>query len=342
MAMTRPFTIIGENIHASRVFLRKGRRITESPDGREAVRYRDPDGAWALLPLPEGYEERQVYDEGRVKHVMVAIEQGMSDDEALSAAGVAYLHYEARRQIKAGADFLDVNVDEVSPFPERQLAAMAWLVPTVQAAVDTPLSIDSSNPEIIAAGLDVYDRRAGRPIVNSASLERPETLGMVKERDGRVVASAFGATGMPNSAQERVDNVAQLLEIAWAEDIAPDDIYIDALVFPIATDPECGNYYLDAVRSFRDKYGEDVHITGGLSNVSFGIPARKIINEVFIYLALEAGIDSGIIDPLSTKLDEIGNMDPADKAFALAADALSGADPYCIEYLTAYRAGELD
>ena len=340
--MDESFTIIGENIHASRVLLRKGRRVVEGDDGREAIRYRESDGNWALLPLPDGYEGRQEYNEGRIKHIMVAIEQGMSQDEALSAAGVAYIHYEARRQVEVGAHFLDINVDEVSPFPERQLAAMEWLVPTTQAAVDVPLSVDSSNPEIIITGLGSYDRRSGRPIVNSASLERPEVLKMVAERDCRVIASAFGETGMPNDAQERVDNVAQLMEIAQAEGIALGDVYIDPLVFPIATDPECGNYYLNAVRAFRDAYGQEVHITGGLSNVSFGIPSRKLINQVFIYFALEAGIDAGIIDPMPIKLHEIRELDPTDKAFTLAANALTGKDPYCIEYLTAYRAGELD
>lgn len=335
------FTIIGENIHATRVLLRKGRRVTVLEDGTEAVVYKDGQGSTSYLKVPDSYKRTQPYEQGQIKHFMIAILKGIGDDPAEQEEGRAYIHHGVRRQVPRGAHYLDLNVDEVSPKIEVQIRAMQWLVKTVQEVSPLPPSVDSSNADIIEAGLSVYDRRAGRPLLNSLALERLETIEMVKQFDAKVILTAAGASGMPQDDEERVENVNRLMEAVQSADIPLDDIHIDALVFPISVSPQFGLHYLDAVRELRSIYGADVHITGGLSNVSFGLPNRKLINDTFIYLGLEAGIDSGIIDPVQSDMTRVFELDIHSEPVKLARDMLEGRDDYCVNYIQAWRDGRL-
>ena len=123
--------------------------------------------------------------------------------------------------------------------------------------------------------------------------------------------------------------------------IGLDDLFVDALVLPVAVDPEVGLHFLDAVSALRGAFGPALHLTGGLSNVSFGLPLRKLINDVFIDLAAGAGADSGIIDPVANDPRRIFAQDRASRPNRLAADLLTGADPYGGEFLMAFRSGEL-
>ena len=106
-------------------------------------------------------------------------------------------------------------------------------------------------------------------------------------------------------------------------------------------DSSFGQHYLDAVREIRTKYGPDIHITGGMSNVSFGIPCRSLVNDVFVDLAVDAGADGGIIDPVTRNINEILNMDRSTKPYGLAKDMLLGQDRNCKNFLRAFRQGEL-
>ena len=335
------FTIIAENIHATRVVLRNGRRVTTLEEGSEAVTFKGESGEDRYLRVPESFKSTQVYQQGQIKHFMIALHKGIGDDPAEQAEGAAYVRYEARRQASAGAHFLDLNVDELSYRIDDQKQAMAWLVRTVQEVSPIPLSIDSSNPEIIAAGLAEYDGGAGRPMINSVALERLETLDLVKQHNARVIVTAAGMEGMPEDEDERVANVNQVIEAVRSADIPLSDVYIDGLVFPIAVSPQFGSHYLEAVRELRGLYGTEVHITGGLSNVSFGLPKRKLINDTFIHLALEAGIDAGIIDPIQSKMPEVFNLDAESKGVQLAREMLLGQDEYCVNYIKAWRENKL-
>jgi 5-methyltetrahydrofolate--homocysteine methyltransferase len=137
-----------------------------------------------------------------------------------------------------------------------------------------------------------------------------------------------------------VANASKMVEAAFDAGIAPADIYIDPLIFPISVDDAFGSHALDAIAELRQRFGPEIHVTGGMSNVSFGIPARKLINEAFLKLAIEAGADSGIIDPVSTDIERVRGLDIDSGAHALARDAITGADPGCRRFLKAYRAGE--
>ena len=335
------FTIIGENIHATRVLLRNGRRAVTLDDGTEAVPFKGDSGEDRHLTVPEWFKATQPYEQGQIKHFMIAVRKGIGDDPEEQEEGAAYVRHEVRRQTAAGAQYLDLNVDEVSYEVEVQKRSMKWLVETVQEASTLPASIDSSNSEIIAEGLAAYSGKAGRPMINSVALERPETLDMVVEHNGRVIATAAGIDGMPQNAEERVDNVNTLMEMVQSKGVPLSDVFIDALVFPISVDPQFGNHYFDAVRELRTTHGEKVHITGGLSNVSFGLPKRKLVNDTFIYLGLEAGIDAGIIDPVQSKIGLAFDLDTQSEPVRLASDMLLGKDDFCMNYIQAFRDGKL-
>jgi len=331
------FTIIAENIHATRIVLRNGKKATTLEDGTEAVTFQSESGEERFLTVPESFKSTQPYEQGQLKHFMIAMSKGIGDDPEEQAEGAEYIAYEVRRQVATGAHFLDLNVDEISYKLDVQQAAMAWSVRTVQEVSPVPLSIDSSNPEIIAAGLAEYDGRTGRPMINSVALERLETLDLVKSHDAKVIITAAGASGMPDDDKERVANIREVMSAAKSAEIPMEDVYIDCLVFPIAVASQFGNDYLNAVSEIRNLYGPEVHITGGLSNVSFGLPRRKLVNDTFIYLGLEAGIDSGIIDPIQSKLQDVFDLNVETEGVRLAREMLLGQDDFCVNYIQAWR-----
>ena len=335
------FTVVGENIHATRVVLRNGRRAVTLDDGAEAVPFKGESGEQRYLTVPEWYKSTQPYEQGQIKHFLIAMMKGISDDPAEQDQATAYLHYEVRRQTAAGASYLDINADEVHYNLETQKRAIRWAVETVQEVSPIPPSVDSSNSDIIAEGLAVYDGRAGRPIINSVALERTDTLDMIKKHNARVIAMATSGTGMPQNAEERLENTNAIMEQMQSRGVALNDIFVDAIVFPISVDSQNGNSYFDAVRAIRKAYGNELHIGMGLSNVSFGMPKRKLINETFIHLALEAGIDSGIIDPIQTKLGAVFELDTESEPVRLASDMLLGHDDFCANYIQAFRDGTL-
>ena len=146
------FTIVGENIHATRVLLRNGRRAVTLEDGTEAVPFKGESGEQRYLTVPESYKSTQPYEQGQIKHFAIAMRKGIGEDPAVQEEGAAYLRYDVRRQVSAGASYLDINVDEIHYDLDTQKQAMRWAVETVQEASHVPLSIDSSNSEIIAEG----------------------------------------------------------------------------------------------------------------------------------------------------------------------------------------------
>lgn len=339
--LAKDFIIIGENIHATRVVLRNGKRVATTAAGIEAIVYSASDGATRHLAIPDEIKKSQDYEEGRVKHVKIAVKAAMSGREPEASEGLAYLGSLVRRQEQGGADYLDLNVDEISLRPQEQKDAMEWLVRTIQAMTTLPIAIDSSDVETIQRGMEACDRNAARPLLNSASLERIEALDLARRYNSPVIVTAAGEKGMPQNDDERVANASRMVDAALAKGIAARDIYIDPLVFPVSVDGEFGNHCLRAIRRLRERYGPQIHITGGLSNVSFGIPARTLLNDVFIVLATEAGADSGIIDPVSSPLERVFSIDRQSRAFQLAEDALLGRDRNCKNFLRAYRKGEL-
>ena len=340
--MSDTFIVIGENIHTTRVLRRKGSRISDLGDGSLAVNYRTRTGEVRYLPIPEAARTTQDFEEGRVKHVQIAVRAAMSDG-ADAAEGLRYLHRLAQRQEDAGAHFLDLNVDEISLHLEEQQGAMRWLVAAIRRASALPLSIDSSNVDIIRAGLEAWSDGANgaHGLLNSASLERLDALDLARDHNAQVVVTAAGESGMPNDTGERVANASRVVDAALERGIPAADIYVDPLVFPIAVDQQFGNHCLDAIAELRQRYGDELHITGGFSNVSFGMPQRRLINDVFLRLAIDAGADSGILDPVTSHIDDVLGLDRDSRRYRMAADLLLGNDQYCAAFIRAHRKGEL-
>ncbi len=334
------FTIVGENIHCTRVVRRGGIRGHVFEDGSEAVKYR-MNGETHFVRVPDHFTSTQPYEQGNLKHFMIAVWKGVNCGGDDAAEGEAYIKYEIDRQTKAGADYLDLNVDEISHRIEEQKAAMRWLVDCFQRLANVAPSIDSSNSEIIEAGLERYEGGLGRPMVNSVALERLETLDLIKDYDAKCIVSSASESGMPKNAEQRVENASRVIDAALERGIELSDVYIDPLFFPVSVDASYGPHALDSISMLRERFGDEVHITGGMSNVSFGLPKRALVNEVFVKLAIEAGADSGIIDPIQVKIDRALALDEESEGVKYAMALLKGQDDFAMNYISAYRNGEL-
>ena len=340
--LDREFFVIGENVHTTRIVLRKGKRVTENPEGLESVQYKDSDGIERFLVIPNEVKKTQDYEEGRVKHVKIAIQSAMGDHVPSANEGMQYLRQMILKQVAKNADFIDLNVDEISLNPAEQKTAMRWLVHTAQDISSIPLSIDSSNIETLEAGLETCRLNGVQNMLNSASLERIEALDLAKRYNTAVIVSAAGNSGMPQNDDERVQNASRMVDAALDKEIQPKNIYIDPLIFPISVDSEFGNHAFEAIRRLRERYGPEIHITGGFSNVSFGIPCRRLVNNVFLNLVIQAGADSGIIDPITSGLDHVLSMERTSIPYKLTENMLLGRDRFCKRFLRAYRKGELN
>ena len=334
------FILIGENIHCTRVLKREGKRVSQREDGRDAIVY-EVNGNKKFLPIPELFLKSADWTNGKVKHCAAAIWQGMRGTGADQEAGMEYLQMLARKQEEAGATFLDVNVDEFSMDIQERIRVMEWTAALIQKASVLPLSIDSSNAEIMRAGLRACDRARGRPMVNSISLERLALLDVLKDYQPAVVASAAGEKGLPATVEERRVNLERLIPQLTTRGIDMGWVHVDPLVYTISTDPNNGKIFLDSVAAIRRTYGPAIHVIGGLSNVSFGMPCRKLINQVFAWLAVEAGGDGGIVDPLQINAGILSALDTRSESFQLARALLKGEDEFGMNFITAYREGKL-
>ena len=331
------FIIVGENIHCTRVLKVGGKSVQPAGNGQYAIFYK-AGGKPKQLPVPQVFVDTAAWKDEKVKHCAVAIWQGNYGDKA---AGMDYLQNLAREQEAAGATYLDINVDEFSTDHDEKIRMMKWTVDVVQKAVKIPASVDSSNTDILRAGLQACDKSRGRPMVNSVSLERVPAIQVAAEFKAVVIASAAGEKGLPANTEERLVFLAQLMPKLQAAGFDKPAIHVDPLVFPISTDPVNGTGFLSAVSAIRRKYGRDIHIVAGLSNISFGMPNRKLINQVFSWLACEAGADGGIVDPLQINKNILNGMDVASDGFKLARALLLGEDEFGAEYISASREGRI-
>lgn len=239
-----------------------------------------------------------------------------------------YIIEDVKKQQEAGAAFIDVNAGARIGHEEED---MQWLLDTIQPNVTLPLALDSPDPAILEMAFHMVDKT---PMINSISLEKERFDAMMPFLSGKeckVIALCMDDAGMPGSANDIVDRARKLVEELNNIDIPTYNIYVDPLVQPISTDTAKGTMVLDAVRAIKAEFPE-VHITGGLSNISYGLPQRKIINRTFVTLMMDAGMDSAIIDPLDNKI----------MATIFTADMLLGKDQFCMNYLKGVRAGQIE
>jgi 5-methyltetrahydrofolate--homocysteine methyltransferase len=339
--ISKEFLIIGENVHTTRAITNKSPRLVEN-DGVQGLGFESVEGEKLFLPLSEEIKSSQEYRQKRIKHMKLAVQTGMSNSSD-SHVAVQYVRKAVVDQENAGANFIDINIDEISVDPKDQAKAMDWLVGQVGEMTDLPLSIDSSLLELIRTGLEAAsnNQKSNRVMLNSASLERSEALDLAVEFNAKVIVTAAGESAMPSGVNERVENASKMINSALEMGIDMGDIFVDPLVFPISVDSSYGKDSLEAITEIRKKFGDEIHVTGGMSNVSFGIPMRSVINTVFLALVIEAGADSGIIDPIMNPIDQVINVDRSSESYVLAENTLLGKDEFCGEYISAWREGRV-
>ena len=235
----------------------------------------------------------------------------------------------AIKQVEAGANYIDVNC---GTFPSREGELLEWLVKTVQSVVNTPLCIDSPSPKALKRALKA--NKIGQPLINSITAEKERynsVLPLIVEFKASVVALCMDDAGMPETAEDRCRIAARLVEGMTKEGIKLEEIYLDPMIRPVATGSHYGVVALDTIRRIMKEF-PGVHTTCGLSNISFGLPGRKLVNQAFLISAIGAGLDSAILDPLDKKI----------MSFVYAAEVLNGRDDYCMNYITSFREGRME
>ena len=233
----------------------------------------------------------------------------------------------AKDEFDAGANYIDVNA---GIFVGKEPEYLTWLVETVQQSVEAPCAIDSPDPKAIEAALKVHK---GIPMINSISLEKEryeKLLPIISGTEYKIIALCMSDEGMPETTDQRMTIADKLINGLVQNGIALGNIYVDPLVQPVATNSRFGVEFLDAVEKIMTTF-DRVHTICGLSNISYGLPERKFMNQVFMAMAIAKGLDGAIINPL----------DKAMMANIIAAETLIGTDEFCMKYLDAYREGKL-
>jgi cobalamin-dependent methionine synthase I len=256
---------------------------------------------------------------------------GRSIAEAIKKRDGAFIAKLAVNQAEAGADFIDVNAGAGQTSKEEQIADMEWLIDVVQEATDKPLTIDSDVPDIIQVALNRY--RGEKVMVNSVSAE-PERLESIAplahERNAWLAALAMGSEGIPDNVEKRIEACDIIMNYVTRLGMAEEQILFDPLVIPISVDARQGMVTLKTIEQIKAKF-PNAKTVMGLSNISFGLPSRKLVNRSFLLMAAYAGLDAAILDPLDTRIMSIAKI----------ADMLTGNDPFCKTYVRAYRKGEI-
>ena len=239
--------------------------------------------------------------------------------KAIAEKDADLIRERARMQAEAGATFLDVcaSVEE-----DVEVETLKWMIDLVQEVTDTPICVDSPSAKSCVAAIP-FCKRPG--LINSVSLEgdKIDTIfPVIADTDWECVALLCDNDGIPDSVERRMKIFFGIMEKAKQYGIAPSRLHIDPLVVTLGTDQTALTVFADCCRRIKYEYPE-IHITSGLSNISFGLPVRKNINQAFMVLAMNAGMDSAIVDP--TNKNMIGMI--------YATNALLERDEYCLDYI---------
>lgn len=247
--------------------------------------------------------------------------------QAIANKDIEFLTNLAKDQTAAGADFIDVNVGAVLGDRGYQETTMEWLVEVVQSATDKPLAIDSDVPGVIEAAFRKY--QGDTVMINSVNAE-PERLKVVGdlavEHKALLVALAMGELGIPSTIEERLDACELIMTHLTRIGLREEQVFFDPLVLPIAVDSTQGLVTLRTIQEIKSRYPSAKTVMGA-SNISYGLPRRGMINRAFLIMAVSAGLDAAILDPLDAKM----------MSFVTVADMLSGNDPSCKGFIRAHR-----
>jgi 5-methyltetrahydrofolate--homocysteine methyltransferase len=247
---------------------------------------------------------------------------------AIEAEDVETIQKVAADQAEAGANYIDVNA---GIFVGKEPEYLTWLVETVQDVTETPCAIDSPDPKAIEAALSVHK---GTPMINSISLEKDRydnLMPVVAGTDYKVIALCMSDEGMPETVDDRLKIADKLVNGLIQNNVKVENIFVDPLVQPMSVNTSFGVEFVNSVEAIMSKF-PGIHTACGLSNISYGLPARKFMNQTFMVMAIAKGLDGAIMNPLDKKM----------MANIIAAEALAGKDEYCMNYLKAFRAGKFD
>jgi len=244
---------------------------------------------------------------------------------AIEGRDAAAIQQVAKDQAEAGADYIDVNA---GIFVGQEPEYLTWLVQTVQQVTDTPCAIDSPDPAAIEAALDVH---RGTPMINSISLEKEryeKLMPIIAGTDLKVIALCMSDAGMPQTVDDRMKIADEMVNGLLRNNVKLENIFVDPLVQPVSVNDTFGVEFINAIEKIVSTF-KGIHTACGLSNISYGLPARKFMNQTFMTMAIAKGLDGAIINPLDRRM----------MANIIAAEALAGKDNFCMNYLKAFRAG---
>jgi len=248
-------------------------------------------------------------------------------NEAVEKRDAAYITVDVHKQAQAGANYIDVNAGSRIG---SEMEDMNWLVEVVEAAVEVPLSLDSPDPNVLLA---LAKKAKKKPMINSTTAEKPRFESMkavMQQRECEVVALCMDERGIPNAVDQALENASFLVKNLTRLGIPIERIHLDPMIQPISVNSKNGPLALETIRRVHQEF-PGVHTICGLSNVSFGLPHRFLVNRTFMILCIGAGLTGAIVDPLDQKM--MSNI--------LVAETLVGRDDYCVKYLKANRAGTL-
>lgn len=233
----------------------------------------------------------------------------------------------AKQQAEAGSNYIDVNVGTGIGSREDELQAMKWAVETIQSEVQTPLCIDSADPGVLEIGLKSRD---GRPsMVNSVKAEKEsleKVLPLASTYSAPVIALTLDESGIPKTVDDRMQAAEKIVSACVRFTVPIENIFFDLLVMPISTDVKHGLKTLAAITEVKKQFPGCKTVLG-ISNISYGLPARGRLNAAFLYMAVYAGLDAAIIDPLDHEIS----------AAVKTAEVLVGRDRHCRKYTKAFR-----
>jgi 5-methyltetrahydrofolate corrinoid/iron sulfur protein methyltransferase len=233
----------------------------------------------------------------------------------------------AKQQAEAGASYIDVNVGTGIGSREDEIQAMQWAVETIQHEVETPLCIDSADPAVLEGGLK---SRNGRPsLINSAKAEQEsldEVVPLASTYNAPLVALTMDEEGMPKTVQDRLRAGEKIAAACQRYGVPIEKVFFDLLVMPISTDVKHGLITLSAITEIKKAFPGSNTVLG-ISNISYGLPERGRLNSAFLHMAVCAGLDAAIIDPLDEEI----------AAAVKTAEVLVGRDRHCRKYTRAFR-----
>ncbi len=233
----------------------------------------------------------------------------------------------AEKQVQAGATYVDVNVGTGIGTRQDEIANMDWAVSILTDSVDVPLCVDSADPAVLEAGLRAMgDKKA---MINSAKADEeilPKVVQLAVRYDSTLIGLAMDDSGIPSTVEGRVSACEKIAEECEIQGLSLEKVFFDPLVLPVSTDIAQGMVTLQTIGKIKAEF-KGTRTVMGLSNISFGLPDRPRLNAAFLHMAVSAGLDAAIADPMNDQL----------MGAVKTAEVLVGRDRHCRRYSRAFR-----